>query len=116
LATVEQDLLTTAQSQTEFLQLRQHFAKVVNSKYIDHFDNIQSVVGDSLQHSQARKSAVVAQEAPGHVRHPLVFVFGGQGPQHYEMGRALFKAYPVFRRVIQRCDEVYTKLTGVSLI
>jgi acyl transferase domain-containing protein/acyl carrier protein len=44
----------------------------------------------------------------------LVFVFSGQGPQWPGMGRQLFAAEPVFRRVIARCDEVLQPLLGYS--
>ncbi|KAJ6518275.1 hypothetical protein C8R47DRAFT_1312711 [Mycena vitilis] len=47
---------------------------------------------------------------------PLVFVFSGQGPQHLEMGRQLFAEYPVFRNTVLELDEVYTRISGVSLM
>ncbi|KAJ7301903.1 hypothetical protein DFH08DRAFT_992112 [Mycena albidolilacea] len=47
---------------------------------------------------------------------PLVFVFSGQGPQHIEMGRQLFRIYPAFRKSILRMDEVHAKVTGTSLV
>ncbi|KAH7928982.1 ketoacyl-synt-domain-containing protein [Leucogyrophana mollusca] len=50
------------------------------------------------------------------VKPPLVFVFGGQGPQHMNMGRQLFKRYPVFRNTILELDECYQRITGTSLI
>ncbi|KAJ7885730.1 polyketide synthase [Mycena olivaceomarginata] len=39
----------------------------------------------------------------------LVFVFSGQGPQHIEMGRQLFKMYPAFRDSILRMDKVHCR-------
>ncbi|KAF7328513.1 hypothetical protein MVEN_02538600 [Mycena venus] len=47
---------------------------------------------------------------------PLVFVFPGQGPQHMQMGRQLFKYYTPFRESIQRMDQIYAEYTGASLI
>ncbi|MES1240936.1 MAG: acyltransferase domain-containing protein [Acidobacteriota bacterium] len=44
----------------------------------------------------------------------LVFVFSGQGPQWPGMGRQLFEAEPVFRRVVERCDEALQPLLGYS--
>ncbi|KAF8195303.1 hypothetical protein K438DRAFT_802881 [Mycena galopus ATCC 62051] len=46
----------------------------------------------------------------------LVFVFSGQGPQHIEMGRQLFKTYAVFRESILRMDKVHVELTGTSIV
>ncbi|GJJ14254.1 putative PKS-like protein biosynthetic cluster [Clathrus columnatus] len=47
---------------------------------------------------------------------PVIFVFAGQGPQHFEMGRQLFDFYPAFRRSILEMDQMYTQITGSSLI
>ncbi|KAF8920772.1 polyketide synthase [Mucidula mucida] len=47
---------------------------------------------------------------------PLVFVFSGQGPQHIEMGRQLFKIYPAFRDSILRMDKVHVEVTGASIV
>ncbi|KAJ7046113.1 polyketide synthase [Mycena alexandri] len=47
---------------------------------------------------------------------PIVFVFSGQGPQHIEMGRQLFRTYPVFRDSILRMDKIHVEVTGTSII
>ncbi|KZT12695.1 uncharacterized protein LAESUDRAFT_668561 [Laetiporus sulphureus 93-53] len=47
---------------------------------------------------------------------PVVFVFSGQGPQHRDMGRQLFNAFPVFRRSVMELDELYKRLTGMSMV
>jgi acyl transferase domain-containing protein len=44
------------------------------------------------------------------------FVFGGQGPQWYAMGRELFGHEPVFARVIAECDALLRPLSGWSLL
>ncbi|KAJ7325468.1 hypothetical protein DFH08DRAFT_787573 [Mycena albidolilacea] len=49
-------------------------------------------------------------------KHPVVFVFSGQGPQHFQMGRQLFKQYSVFKESIERMDRVHKAFTGVSLM
>ncbi|KAJ3767378.1 polyketide synthase [Lentinula raphanica] len=46
----------------------------------------------------------------------LVFILSGQGPQHFQMGRQLFKAYPVFRQTILHLDHVHESIVGHSLI
>ncbi|KAG1748238.1 hypothetical protein EDB19DRAFT_1946461 [Suillus lakei] len=47
---------------------------------------------------------------------PLVFVFSGQGPQHFEMGREFFGSCTVFNRSMLNMDEVHKHTTGFSLI
>ncbi|KAJ7672416.1 hypothetical protein DFH06DRAFT_1363281 [Mycena polygramma] len=46
----------------------------------------------------------------------FAFVFSGQGPQHFEMGRQLFAEYPLFRTTVLQLDDVYRRVMGVSLI
>ncbi|KAF9553112.1 hypothetical protein CPC08DRAFT_822512 [Agrocybe pediades] len=47
---------------------------------------------------------------------PMVFVFSGQGPQHIEMGRQLYKSYQAFRESIRRMDSHYRRVTGYSIV
>lgn len=45
-----------------------------------------------------------------------VFVFSGQGPQWWGMGRGLLREYSSFRRVIEECDRRFKALGGWSLL
>ncbi|KAJ6515504.1 putative polyketide synthase [Mycena sanguinolenta] len=47
---------------------------------------------------------------------PIVFVFSGQGPQHFNMGRQLFSNFEAFRTSVLRMDKVYQGITGQSLV
>jgi len=49
---------------------------------------------------------VVAGTAPRGASTPVAFLFTGQGSQFVQMGRGLYESNPVFRRVMQECDEV----------
>ncbi|MEV0401056.1 type I polyketide synthase [Actinoallomurus sp. NPDC050550] len=49
-------------------------------------------------------------------RPPPVFVFSGQGSQWAGMGRDLLDREPVFRRVVESCDEALRPLAGWSLL
>jgi acyl transferase domain-containing protein/NADPH:quinone reductase-like Zn-dependent oxidoreductase/SAM-dependent methyltransferase len=54
---------------------------------------------------------VVPTSSP--LRPPLVFVFPGQGSQHVDMGRILYRAYPVFASAIDRVASAYHLATGL---
>jgi acyl transferase domain-containing protein/acyl carrier protein len=45
----------------------------------------------------------------------VVFVFSGQGPQWWAMGRQLYGQEPVFRETIERCDQAMSKYADWSL-
>src|SRR5262249_15070141 len=44
------------------------------------------------------------------------FVFGGQGPQWWGMGRGLFHSEPIFRAAVERCDAALRPLAGWSVV
>ncbi|GAB7046310.1 non-ribosomal peptide synthetase/type I polyketide synthase [Catenuloplanes indicus] len=46
----------------------------------------------------------------------LVWVFTGMGPQWWAMGRELFETESVYRATVERCDWVFRRLTGWSLV
>jgi acyl transferase domain-containing protein/D-arabinose 1-dehydrogenase-like Zn-dependent alcohol dehydrogenase len=46
----------------------------------------------------------------------LAFVFSGQGPQWWAMGRQLLETEPVYRSVIEECDELIRGLGPWSLL
>jgi len=47
---------------------------------------------------------------------PLAFVFAGQGPQWWGMGRQLLSAEPVFRQTIENIDRLIAREASWSLI
>jgi amino acid adenylation domain-containing protein len=46
----------------------------------------------------------------------IAFVFSGQGPQWWGMGRRLLAESRVFRSVIERCDTAFSRLGSWSLV
>ncbi len=51
-----------------------------------------------------------------HVPHPITFVFSGQGPQWWAMGRELLEREPVFQSALQQCDALFYDCAGWSLL
>ena len=46
----------------------------------------------------------------------VCFVFPGQGQQWSGMGQRLYCTEPIFRDTVQKCDEIFCKMSGTSLI
>ena len=46
----------------------------------------------------------------------LAFVFSGQGPQWWAMGRELLEEEPAFKAAIETCDEIHRKHASWSLL
>lgn len=63
----------------------------------------------------AESDPKVVEGQPMDVTDP-VFVFSGQGPQWFAMGRDLLKHEPVFRDVIERCDKAMAQWGDWSLL
>ena len=59
---------------------------------------------------------IIANEKLKTEDRPLVWVFSGMGPQWWAMGRQLFENEPVYRKVIEACDQEIKKIAGWSLI
>lgn len=64
----------------------------------------------ALRDPARRQSAAADREASG-----AVFMFPGQGAQHVDMGRGLFRTEPAFRRAIDRCAELAEPVLGFDL-
>ncbi|MGK4000891.1 acyltransferase domain-containing protein [Sorangium sp. So ce1024] len=64
---------------------------------------------------EARPGLSVGKARPD-ARPGPVFVFPGQGSQWAGMGRALLHREPVFRAVVERCDEIIQGRLGFSLL
>lgn len=80
-----------------------------------HFEHRLAIVSSTMEQLRERLSAFRAGEdgaalahgeSPRGQRPRVVFLFTGQGGQYVNMARQLYRGEPVFRRVIDRCDEL----------
>jgi acyl transferase domain-containing protein/SAM-dependent methyltransferase len=80
-----------------------------------HFEHRLAAVAESPEQLREQLESVAeGQETTGVVqgqadltrRPEVVFLFTGQGGQYVNMGRALYEREPVFREVLDRCDEL----------
>jgi acyl transferase domain-containing protein/NADPH:quinone reductase-like Zn-dependent oxidoreductase/thioesterase domain-containing protein/acyl carrier protein/SAM-dependent methyltransferase len=76
-------------------------------------DLIESIKG--FVKEESRPGTTVGSPAEDYNPQP-VFVFSGQGPQWWAMGRQLLAQEPVFRRALEDCDRLLAKLGGWSLM
>jgi acyl transferase domain-containing protein len=63
-------------------------------------------LADALEAVAAGEAVGVSARAAGDQRPRVAFVFAGQGPQWWAMGRQLLAEEPVFRETIEGCDRL----------
>lgn len=86
-----------------------------------HYDYRFAVAGRSKDELRTRlehfsKDTMPVHEAAAQRTPRVGFVFCGQGPQWFAMGRELLAEEPRFREVIAACDELLRPLAGWSLL
>jgi myxalamid-type polyketide synthase MxaD len=95
------------------------------SARLAHHDHRLAVTGGSSAQLVESLEAYLQGEArpglssgrkPSARRRKLVFVFPGQGSQWFGMGRRLLAQEPVFRKVIERCDQAMRPYGDWSLL
>jgi phthiocerol/phenolphthiocerol synthesis type-I polyketide synthase B len=112
-----QDLINGQQLTPEFGQNLCYSASVRRT----HHPYRSAVVVDSPEDLssclQALTTADITTQTKQSKRKPKVaFVFSGQGPQWWAMGRELLAQEPVFRAVIEECDTLIQKYAQWSLL
>ena len=85
-----------------------------------HFSHRAGLVfGDSAQLRRGLEELARPESAGGaapRTTRKLAFVFTGQASQWPGMGKALYDGEPVFRSVLDRCDELLFEERGISLL
>ena len=83
-----------------------------------HFSRRAAFVADSAARLKEELDALDERiaETPGTKAHEVVFLFTGQGAQYAGMGRQLYETQPLFRRIIDECDEILRSSLDRSLL
>ena len=86
-----------------------------------HHDSRLAVVGRTREELRDRLAALreegaIAAGRPAASAPRIAFVFSGQGPQWYAMGRELQADEPAFRSALAECDALLRPLAGWSLL
>jgi thioester reductase-like protein len=103
------------------------FADVVGNLGLrrTHDDHRLALVAHSNEELAEQLAALAAGQPPAGTcvgratadqRPRLAFVFCGQGPQWWAMGRQLLASEPVFQEIVRRCDAQVRRLGGWSLL
>jgi acyl transferase domain-containing protein/acyl carrier protein len=90
-----------------------------------HFEHRLAIVAGDLPEAKERLMAFQLGEKQTRIRAGrskrsivpgIVFMFTGQGSQYPAMGRFLFETQPVFRRELEKCNEILQPLLDKSLL
>ncbi len=83
-----------------------------------HFEYRHAAVFRDTQalRDQLRQLAESAESSDTQRASKVAFVFTGQGNQWVGMGEVLYRTEPVFRAVMDRCDQLIREERGVSLL
>ena len=76
----------------------------------------RALVADSLETLQTQLVSAPASAPPPAARPKIGFVFSGQGPQWWAMGRQLYQREKIVRDVWEQCDFICRNLGGPNLL
>ncbi|MGB7923762.1 MAG: aminotransferase class III-fold pyridoxal phosphate-dependent enzyme, partial [Pyrinomonadaceae bacterium] len=85
----------------------------------DHHEHRLALVFSTRDELTAQLKSFVEKEAATTAtgsRAKLAFVFSGQGTQWWGMGRELFEHEPLFRSVLEECDQLLSRYAEWSLL
>ena len=89
----------------------------------DHYrQNRLAIVADSLTDASAVASGkkvtgalIIERKHMSPAKSRVAWMFSGQGSQHPAMGKTLYENEPVFRDIIDQCDEIALPQLGLSI-
>lgn len=82
----------------------------------NHYPVRLAVAGRTKAELRERLVAFDGAAATATVAPKVGFVFSGQGPQWWAMGRGLLESEPVFRTALEACDAAIEKAAGWSVL
>jgi acyl transferase domain-containing protein/acyl carrier protein len=89
----------------------------------NHHEHRLAVIASSIEELASKLEAFASKEArPGlfsaqvDQKRKLVFVFSGQGPQWWAMGRQLLAREPLFRQKVEECDGFFRRWAPWSIV
>ncbi|MCH8314199.1 MAG: type I polyketide synthase, partial [Nitrospinae bacterium] len=80
----------------------------------DFKEGLQAFLNDEKHHGLSTGKRI-SLDISGEEKPKIAFVFSGQGPQWWGMGRQLMQQEPVFRAAIKKCDELFSRHADWSL-
>ncbi|MGD1704677.1 type I polyketide synthase [Dapis sp. BLCC M229] len=74
----------------------------------NHFSHRLALIGNSSIEIAEKLAAIdfFGEPLSSNARPKVAFLFTGQGSQYIHMGRELFDTQPIFRKTLERCDEI----------
>jgi len=82
---------------------------IVNSKE-DFYKKLEQYVSSGFIGAGVVYNADASRKKPA-----IAFVYTGMGPQWWAMGRELYNKEEVFKLAVDKCDTVFTKISGWSI-
>ncbi|MFK5891715.1 MAG: SDR family NAD(P)-dependent oxidoreductase [Pseudomonadota bacterium] len=125
----EKGLKSLASSYINFFEKNKniHMADVVYTanRHRTNYNHRLSVIVDSLISAKNKlqnyiddkpQTSIFQRQIMHNKKFKLAFVFSGQGPQWWAMGRQLLETEAVFRRKIKSCDKLMARYANWSLL
>jgi acyl transferase domain-containing protein len=89
------------------------------------FNHRLAIAAESTEQMRERLAAWVTGQQPAGLsygqtsatqRPRIAFLFTGQGAQYVQMGRRLYETQPLFRQILDQCNELLAPYLGQSLL